>query len=258
MLRRQPVGVVVVTVDLEGEQLGLTVASFVSLALEPPLVGISIARQAALHELLRAAGGFGVSLLAAGQVELARHFARGVPPLVLWQGIETLPGNRAPLLAGAVGWLDCARRSPARRRRPHLLRRPRSSARRSASPARRSSASTGTTHDRRRRLRPGRRDRGQRAGVGRGARATRARARRPLDRVRAARHDGDELARVVALPARGARARGVAGGAERRGRPPDARALPRRAPAASKAQSQRSSASRPTSAWLSHRRRTDR
>ncbi len=125
MLRRQPVGVVVVTVDLEGEQLGLTVASFVSLALEPPLVGISIARQAALHELLRAAGGFAVSMLAAGQVELARHFARGVPPLVLWQGIETLPGNRAPLSAGAVGWLDCARRSPARGRRPHLLRRPR-------------------------------------------------------------------------------------------------------------------------------------
>ena len=59
----------------------------------------------------------------------------------------------------------------------------------------------------------------------------RTRARRPLDRVRAARHDGHELARVVALPARGARARGVAGGAERRGRPSDARALPRRAPA---------------------------
>ncbi len=108
VLRRQPVGVVVVTVDLEGERLGLTVASFVSLALEPPLVGISIARQAALHELLRAAGGFAVSLLAADQVELARHFARGVPPIVLWPGIEVRAGARAPLLAGAVGWLECA------------------------------------------------------------------------------------------------------------------------------------------------------
>ena len=108
VLRRQPAGVVVVTVDLEGERLGLTVASFVSLALEPPLVGISIARQAALHELLRAAGGFAVSLLAADQVELARHFARGVPPLVLWQGVDARAGTRAPLLAGAVGWLECA------------------------------------------------------------------------------------------------------------------------------------------------------
>ncbi len=108
VLRRQPAGVVVVTVDLEGERLGLTVASFVSLALEPPLVGISIARQAALHELLRAAGGFGVSLLAADQVELARRFARGVPPLVLWHGVEARAGTRAPLLDGAVGWLECA------------------------------------------------------------------------------------------------------------------------------------------------------
>ncbi len=108
VLRRQPAGVVVVTVDLDGERLGLTVASFVSLALEPPLVGISIARQAALHELLRAAGGFAVSLLGAGQVELARHFARGVPPIVLWHGIEVRAGTRAPLLADAVGWLECA------------------------------------------------------------------------------------------------------------------------------------------------------
>ena len=108
VLRRQPVGVVVVTVDLDGERLGLTVASFVALALEPPLVGISIAQQAALHELLRASGGFAVSLLAAGQVELARHFSRGVPPIVLWRGIDVRDGTRAPLLAGAVGWLECA------------------------------------------------------------------------------------------------------------------------------------------------------
>jgi flavin reductase (DIM6/NTAB) family NADH-FMN oxidoreductase RutF len=108
VMRRYPVGISVVTVDLEGERLGLTVASLMTLALEPPLVGISIARQAALHELLRAAGGFAVSLLGTEQRPLAQHFARGVPPLVLWQGIETLAGSRGPLLAGALGWLECA------------------------------------------------------------------------------------------------------------------------------------------------------
>ena len=107
MMRRHPVGVSVVTVDREGERLGLTVASLVSVALEPPLVAISIARQAALHELLRAAGGFGVSLLRADQIALAQHFARGVPPIALWHGIEVLEGSRGPLLAGAVGWLEC-------------------------------------------------------------------------------------------------------------------------------------------------------
>jgi flavin reductase (DIM6/NTAB) family NADH-FMN oxidoreductase RutF len=108
VLRRHPVGVSVVSVDLEGERLGLTVASLVSLALEPPLVGVSLARGAALHELLRGSGGFAVSLLGAGQAALAQHFARGVPPIALWTGIDVRDGPRGPLLTGAVGWLECA------------------------------------------------------------------------------------------------------------------------------------------------------
>jgi flavin reductase len=107
-MRRHPAGVSVLTVNLDGERLGVTVASLVSLALEPPLVGVSIARTAAVHELLRAAGGFGVSLLAGAQVALAQHFARGVPPIAMWRGVEVLPEGRAPLLAGALGWLECA------------------------------------------------------------------------------------------------------------------------------------------------------
>ena len=107
-MRRHPTGVSVVTVDLEGERLGLTVASLISLALEPPLVGISIAQQAALHELLRTAGGFSVSFLRVEQRDLAQHFARGVPPIALWHGIDVLDAPRGPLLAGALGWLECA------------------------------------------------------------------------------------------------------------------------------------------------------
>jgi flavin reductase (DIM6/NTAB) family NADH-FMN oxidoreductase RutF len=71
-------------------------------------VGVSIAREAAMHELLREAGGFAASLLAGGQAWLAQHFARGVPPIGMWHGIETEEGaGRAPLLAGALGSLEC-------------------------------------------------------------------------------------------------------------------------------------------------------
>jgi flavin reductase (DIM6/NTAB) family NADH-FMN oxidoreductase RutF len=108
LMRRVPAGVAVVTVDVDGERLGLTVGSLVSLSLEPPLVGVSISRQAALHELLRRSGGFAVSLLAAGQEWLAQHFARGVPPIALWHGVATREGAAgAPLLAGALGWIEC-------------------------------------------------------------------------------------------------------------------------------------------------------
>jgi flavin reductase (DIM6/NTAB) family NADH-FMN oxidoreductase RutF len=109
LMRRVPTGVAVITVDVEGERLGLTVGSLVSLSIEPPLVGVSIAREAAMHELLRRAGGFAVSLLAGGQEWLAQHFARGVPPIGMWHGIATREGAAgAPLLAGALGWVECS------------------------------------------------------------------------------------------------------------------------------------------------------
>lgn len=94
--------------DLSGERLGLTIGSLVGLSLEPPLVGVSVSRQAAMHELLRGAGGFALSLLAGDQEGVAQHFARGVPPFAHWHGIATRPGAEgAPLIDDALGWLEC-------------------------------------------------------------------------------------------------------------------------------------------------------
>jgi flavin reductase len=107
VMRRFPTGVAVVTVDAGGRQVGLTVASVMTLSLEPPLVGVAVSQQAALHELLRESGTFAVSLLAAGQEAVAQHFARGVPPIAMWAGVEVEPGEGPPLIAGAVGWLRC-------------------------------------------------------------------------------------------------------------------------------------------------------
>ena len=107
-MRRFPSGVAVVTVNVDGTLLGQTVSALVSLSLDPPLVGISIAKQAQLHELLREAGGFAVSLLAGGQEWLSQHFARSVPPIAMWHGVAHHEGSEgAPLLAGAIGWLEC-------------------------------------------------------------------------------------------------------------------------------------------------------
>jgi 3-hydroxy-9,10-secoandrosta-1,3,5(10)-triene-9,17-dione monooxygenase reductase component len=111
LMRRFPSGVAVVTVDLEGERIGLTVSSLVALSLEPQLVGLAVSRQAALHELLRRAGAFGVSLLGEGQEELATRFSRGVPPIALWSGVAVREGRFAPLLVGALGWLECETRA---------------------------------------------------------------------------------------------------------------------------------------------------
>jgi flavin reductase (DIM6/NTAB) family NADH-FMN oxidoreductase RutF len=104
LFRRWPAGVSVVVADVDGRRSALTVSSLVSLSLDPPLVGISIAQQASLHELLRGAEEWTASILAGGQAHLAQHFSRSVPPIALWNGIDVREDDPR-LLAGAAGWL---------------------------------------------------------------------------------------------------------------------------------------------------------
>src|ERR671915_1448945 len=108
VMRSFPSGICVVTIELEGHRVGLTVGSLVSLSLEPPLVGFALGRQAQLHELLRGAGEFGVSLLRGDEEAVAQHFARSVPPIALWTGVDLREDvDGPPLLADALGWLRC-------------------------------------------------------------------------------------------------------------------------------------------------------
>ena len=104
LFRRWPAGVSVVVADVDGRRSGLTVSSLISLSLEPPLVGISIAVQASLHEPLRTAEQWTVSILGGDQDHLAQHFSRSVPPIALWDGIAVRDDDPR-LLADAVGWI---------------------------------------------------------------------------------------------------------------------------------------------------------
>ena len=108
IMRRFPSGVCVVTADADGDRIGVTIGSLVSLSLEPPLVGVAVGKANALHEIVRSAGAFGVSFLRGDQADLAARFALGMPPLPLWEGVDVRGGTTgAPLLADALGWLEC-------------------------------------------------------------------------------------------------------------------------------------------------------
>ena len=108
LMRVFPSGVCVVSANVEGERVATTIGSLVSLSLDPPLVGISVGRELALHELLRTAGAFGISILRGDQARVAAHFARGVPPLFLWEGMAVKDGvTGAPLLTDALAWVEC-------------------------------------------------------------------------------------------------------------------------------------------------------
>jgi flavin reductase len=103
-MRRFPAGVAVLTLPLP---FGVTIGSLVSVSLEPALVSVAIGLDSQAHELIKGEGGFAISLLSAEQEALAQHFARSVPPIALFEGVDVRDGARGPLLEGALGWLEC-------------------------------------------------------------------------------------------------------------------------------------------------------
>ncbi|MCB5165626.1 flavin reductase family protein [Streptomyces bambusae] len=105
-----PTGVTVVTVG--GEQpRGMTANSFTSVSLAPPLVLICVNNDAVMHQKLAEASTFSVSVLSAGQEDVARHFANHSRPAGTGQfeAVDWVPGRAgtAPLIAGAVAHLEC-------------------------------------------------------------------------------------------------------------------------------------------------------
>jgi flavin reductase len=90
---------------------GMTANSFTSVSLDPPLVLTCVDRDAWMHDNLIAVGSFGISVLAADQEHVARHFANrwrphglsGFEPIAWKAGRDT----GAPMIRGALAWFEC-------------------------------------------------------------------------------------------------------------------------------------------------------
>lgn len=105
-------GVTVIVADAGGDVRGMTANAFMSGSLEPPLCIISVAKRAHMHGHLIAAGRFTVNILAAGQEDLATHFAgRPVPGLnvsfTTVGGIPAIGGTTAHIAAEVEAAHDC-------------------------------------------------------------------------------------------------------------------------------------------------------
>ncbi|WP_409181519.1 flavin reductase family protein [Amycolatopsis sp. VS8301801F10] len=90
---------------------GMTANAIASVSLDPPLLLCCVARTAAMHEAIAGTGSFAVSVLSAGQSGLASYFSGRDRPLGPGQfaGVDCVPGPHtgAPLLSGALAWLEC-------------------------------------------------------------------------------------------------------------------------------------------------------
>lgn len=104
-------GVTVITVGGAAAR-GMTANSFSSVSLDPPLVLACVGRDASMHASLVASGTFGISVLAAHQEDVAKHFAvRGQPAGPgQFRRVAWLPGARTgvPLIRGALAWFECS------------------------------------------------------------------------------------------------------------------------------------------------------
>jgi flavin reductase (DIM6/NTAB) family NADH-FMN oxidoreductase RutF len=99
-------GVTVVAAAVDGVPMGLSVNSFTSVSLDPPLVAFSAAKGSSTWPRIRDIGRFTVNVLAEHQEAVSRVFAtRGADKFA---GVEWWPApSGAPVLDGVLAWLDC-------------------------------------------------------------------------------------------------------------------------------------------------------
>jgi flavin reductase (DIM6/NTAB) family NADH-FMN oxidoreductase RutF len=96
-------GVAVVTAQVDGVKMAITVSSFNAVSLRPPLVLFSIARNVQSFNLWRRTETFAVMILQEGQDALSNKFARSGENK--WHDIDIVPGvTGVPLLPT---WLAC-------------------------------------------------------------------------------------------------------------------------------------------------------
>lgn len=103
---RFPTGVAVVSTTHEGRPCGLTVNSFASVSLDPPLVLVCVSRAARAFACVDAEGRFTVNVLAEGQDALARLFGSTASDKFADIGHRPSP-HGDPIIDGVHAWLDC-------------------------------------------------------------------------------------------------------------------------------------------------------
>ncbi|HEY2979551.1 MAG TPA: flavin reductase family protein [Anaerolineales bacterium] len=109
LMRAWTSGVTIVSAAHGADRHGMTVSSFTSVSLEPPLVVISLHSEGRTHQLVQASGAFAVTILSAEQQHISELFAgrtEEVPDRFAGLEVETLLTG-SPALKAGLARLDC-------------------------------------------------------------------------------------------------------------------------------------------------------
>lgn len=113
VLGQYPTGVSAITAQLDdGTLAAMTVGSFTSVSLDPPLVAFFPTRTSTSWPLIEQAGRFCVNVLAWDQEIICQQMARSAGDK--FDGVAWRPSDLgSPILDGAVAWIDCTIESVA-------------------------------------------------------------------------------------------------------------------------------------------------
>jgi len=99
-------GIAIVTGTDEGEPVGLTCQSFISVSLDPPLVGFAPAKSSTSWPRIARSGAFCVNVLTEDQEEVCRVFA--TTGADKFRGVGWRTGESgSPILNDSLAWVDC-------------------------------------------------------------------------------------------------------------------------------------------------------
>jgi 3-hydroxy-9,10-secoandrosta-1,3,5(10)-triene-9,17-dione monooxygenase reductase component len=108
VLGHVPTSVVVVTgVNAQGEPFGITIGSFSSVSLDPPLVGFFPGVNSQSWAAIRESGHFCVNVLGAAQEDFCWRFAKEGNDK--FAGLEwTAAASGSPMLPECIAYIDCS------------------------------------------------------------------------------------------------------------------------------------------------------
>ncbi|OHC65303.1 MAG: hypothetical protein A2045_09815 [Rhodocyclales bacterium GWA2_65_20] len=100
-------GVTVVTArGADGQPVGVTVNSFASVSLDPPLVLWSLGLQSPALAVFESCSHYAINVLAADQVEISQRFSQSQSDR--FAGIDLKVGaGGTPILPGCCAWFEC-------------------------------------------------------------------------------------------------------------------------------------------------------
>jgi len=109
VMRRWASGVAILTSGSRRVRHGMTVSSFDSVSVEPPLVTVTLSNTARTKHLVDESGNFAINLLSENQQGLSERFAgRTGATEDRFYGLEVFyTALEIPLLAEAMAWLEC-------------------------------------------------------------------------------------------------------------------------------------------------------